>query len=462
MAFCDQASGCDLVFFPEIQLSPFFPQYPHFCAAAYCLELHDSAIRQLQQKAKEHRYYLSPNVYLHLNGKKYDSSLWITPDGEIADIAKMVHIAQNKNFYEQDYYAPSESDEEQTSLLEQMGKFQEQLDYFEQYEAEYILWNLIEKMQIDPVLLDQRMEELSGGQKSKMAFARVLFSKPEILCLDEPTNHLDAGTKDFVTEYLKNYKGTVLIISHDIDFLNQIINKILYINKSTHKISVYEGDYTAYQKKYAEEKRAKELMIAQQEREIKELSDFVQRANQASQTNHAIKRMGQERALRLEKRRKELITRDRPYKRVKMDIKPQREGAQTPLEVENLTFHYPGQPNLYEDLTFRSAAASFIQKQKSFPAQKKTCKQTTCRSFNMVHHRGLSRGLTNTALWCWLPPAGGRPVLVHAANQKIAPDPKIGGIFWCTISGSVKKTVQCTVFSERSPRGECKLHSSAA
>lgn len=219
------------------------------------------------------------------------------------------------------------SDEEQTSLLEQMGKFQEQLDYFEQYEAEDILWNLIEKMQIDPVLLDQRMEELSGGQKSKMAFARVLFSKPEILCLDEPTNHLDAGTKDFVTEYLKNYKGTVLIISHDIDFLNQIINKILYINKSTHKISVYEGDYTAYQKKYAEEKRTKELMIAQQEREIKELSDFVQRANQASQTNHAIKRMGQERALRLEKRRKELITRDRPYKRVKMDIKPQREGA---------------------------------------------------------------------------------------------------------------------------------------
>lgn len=108
LAFCDQASGCDLVFFPEIQLSPFFPQYPHFCAAAYCLELHDSAIRQLQQKAKEHRYYLSPNVYLHLNGKKYDSSLWITPDGEIADIANMVHIAQNKNFYEQDYYAPSD------------------------------------------------------------------------------------------------------------------------------------------------------------------------------------------------------------------------------------------------------------------------------------------------------------------------------------------------------------------
>ncbi len=245
------------------------------------------------------------------------------------------------------------SDEEQTSLLEQMANLQEQLDYFEQYEAEDILWTLIKKMQIAPELLDRQMEELSGGQKSKMAFARVLFSKPEILCLDEPTNHLDASTKDFVTEYLKNYKGMVLIISHDVDFLNRIINKVLFVDKATHKISVYEGDYTAYQKKYAEEKRIKERQIVQQEREIKELSDFVQRANQASQTNHAIKRMGQERALRLEKRRKELIARDRPYKRVKMDITPKREGALTPLEVERLSFHYPAQPNLYHDLSFR-------------------------------------------------------------------------------------------------------------
>ena len=94
--------------------------------------------------------------------------------------------------------------------------------------------------------------------------------------------------------------------------------------------------------------------------------------------------------------------------------------------------------------------------------QKKTRKCIACRSYHLVHHRGLSRGLTNTALWCWLPPAGGRPVLVHGASQKRAPDPEIGGFFWCTISGSVQKTVQCTVFSDRSPRGECKPHRGAA
>ena len=127
----------------------------------------------------------------------------------------------------------------------------------------------------------------------------------------------------------------------------------MFINKVTHKISVYEGDYYTYKKKYAEEQRLREMNIVQQEKEIKELSEFVQRAKQASQTNHAIKRMGQERALRLEKKKRELQTRDRVYKRVKMDIRPKREGALMPLEVENISFHYPGQPQLYKDLSFR-------------------------------------------------------------------------------------------------------------
>lgn len=258
--------------------------------------------------------------------------------------------AELEKVYQELETAPVEA---QQPLLDRMATLQEKLDYFDQYEAEDILLTLIEDMQIDPDLLDRRMEELSGGQKSKMAFARVLFSKPEILCLDEPTNHLDVTTKDFVTNYLKNYKGMVLIISHDVDFLNQIINKVLFINKVTHKISVYEGDYSTYQKKRAEEQRLRERVIVQQEKEIKQLSDFVQRAKQASQTNHALKRMGQERALRLEKKRSQLQQRERPYRRVKMDIRPKREGAMIPLEVENLTFHYPGQPLLYDGLSFQ-------------------------------------------------------------------------------------------------------------
>lgn len=242
---------------------------------------------------------------------------------------------------------------EQEALLARMGTLQERLEYFDVYEAETILLELADKMSIDAELYHRPMRELSGGQKSKMAFARLLYSKPEILLLDEPTNHLDVSTKDFVIKYLKNYRGSVLIISHDIDFLNRIINKIMYINKATHKISVYDGDYYIYKKKYAEEQRIREMAIVQQEKEIKKLSDFVQKAKQASQTNHHLKRMGKERALRLDKKRGELQKRNRPYKRVKMDIRPKREGAQVPLEVENITFHYSGYPTLYQNLSFQ-------------------------------------------------------------------------------------------------------------
>ena len=242
---------------------------------------------------------------------------------------------------------------EQTALLKRMENIQSRLNFYDYYEADNILLTIIERMQIDINLLDLPLSQLSGGQKSKIAFARVLYSKSDILLLDEPTNHLDAGTKQFVTDFLKNYKGMVFIISHDITFLNQIINKILFINKATHKISIYDGNYDMYKKKYAEEQRIKERLIVQEEKEIKELEQFVQRAKQASQTNHAIKKMGQERALRLAKKRRSQHSRDKIYKRVKMDISPFREVPSFPLEVENLSFHYPNQPYLYKNLSFR-------------------------------------------------------------------------------------------------------------
>ncbi len=241
----------------------------------------------------------------------------------------------------------------QQALLDRMSNIQASMEYFDYYNAESILLDIIERMQIDIDLLERPLAELSGGQKSTIAFAQFLFSKSEILLLDEPTNHLDANTKSFVASYLKNYKGMVLIISHDIVFLNNIINKVLFINKVTHKISMFNGTYDDFKQQYAEEQRLRERLIMQQEKEIKKLADFVQRAKQASQTNHAIKRMGQERALRLEKQRSKLQSRDKAYKRVKMDIYPKREGALVPLEVENLSFHFQNQPYLYKDLSFR-------------------------------------------------------------------------------------------------------------
>ena len=108
LAFCEKAQGSDLVFFPEIQLCPFFPQYEGKDVSKYCLKENAVEITAFCEKAAQYNYYLSPNVYMELNGKRYDTSLWINQKGEIVDYAKMVHIAQAKQFYEQDYYTPSD------------------------------------------------------------------------------------------------------------------------------------------------------------------------------------------------------------------------------------------------------------------------------------------------------------------------------------------------------------------
>lgn len=108
LEFCDRAAGADLVLFPEIQLSPFFPQYEKRDGSQYCLKEGAGEIEALRKKAEKYGYYVSPNLYLERQGNCYDTSLWITPDGSVADRAEMVHIAQAPGFYEQDYYTPSD------------------------------------------------------------------------------------------------------------------------------------------------------------------------------------------------------------------------------------------------------------------------------------------------------------------------------------------------------------------
>ena len=108
LAFCDAAAGSDLLFFPEVQLTPFFPQYAGRNVDAYAVPAGSPTVQAFADKAKAHRLYLSPNMYLEQEGKRYDASLWLTPEGACAGVAKMVHIMQAAQFYERDYYTPSE------------------------------------------------------------------------------------------------------------------------------------------------------------------------------------------------------------------------------------------------------------------------------------------------------------------------------------------------------------------
>lgn len=99
------AKGCDLIFFPEIQFSPFFPQYTNRHANKYLMTKEHPYIKNLQKKAKENHIYISPNFYMH-DGKNYDTSLMIDSNGNIIGESEMVHIASFPHFYEKEYYAP--------------------------------------------------------------------------------------------------------------------------------------------------------------------------------------------------------------------------------------------------------------------------------------------------------------------------------------------------------------------
>jgi N-carbamoylputrescine amidase len=108
LSYLDAARGSDLLFFPEIQMTPFFPQYERRNVDAYAMDLRDERILGLRERCARNRLYASPNLYLQLGKDRFDASLWITPEGELQGIAKMVHVVQAKNFCERDYYTPSD------------------------------------------------------------------------------------------------------------------------------------------------------------------------------------------------------------------------------------------------------------------------------------------------------------------------------------------------------------------
>lgn len=236
---------------------------------------------------------------------------------------------------------------EQDKIMNKISKTQGLLEYYDYYNAENIMLELISNMNIDFDLLDMKLCDLSGGQKSKIAFAHLLYSKPEILLLDEPTNHLDVGTRKFITNYLKNYKGMVLIISHDIEFLNDIVNKTLYVDKAEKSLSVYNGNYRDFMKKRTAEKEAKEKLIEKQEKEIEKLRSTVLLYSNSSGNR---KKMAQSREKVLDKKMDELLVRDKTLKKVRLNIKPDREGSKIPVKINNITFGY-NEHKLIKDLS---------------------------------------------------------------------------------------------------------------
>ena len=251
--------------------------------------------------------------------------------------------------YEQ--IAVETSETKQKELFNKVEKLQNKLEYWNYYSADTELLKIINGMAISDEMINQKLSELSGGQKSKVAFAKLLYSIPEIILLDEPTNHLDNDTKQFVINFLKSYKGSVYVISHDIDFLNEITTKTLFLDKRTKKMELYDGNYDRFVKLHeerekklleedqdAEARRQKLLEEAeQQEKEINRLQEVVDKYQSSSGKR---KRMAQDLEKKLEKMKANKIEVAPQQKTAQIKMEMLRESNNFPLKVTDLSFKY--------------------------------------------------------------------------------------------------------------------------
>lgn len=143
------------------------------------------------------------------------------------------------------------------------------------YRFESDIRSILHGMQFFPDDYDKTVQALSGGQKTRLALAKMLLSKPDLLILDEPTNHLDIQTLSFLENYLKNYSGAILIVSHDRYFLDQVVNLVYEVSR--HNVTRYVGNYSAYLTQKAKNYELDKKKYEKQQEEKAKLEDFVSR-----------------------------------------------------------------------------------------------------------------------------------------------------------------------------------------
>ena len=190
------------------------------------------------------------------------------------------------------------SDEEIAALMEDVGEMQEILDMSGYYTIDTKINETASGLGLNAIGLDRDVSELSGGQRAKVLLAKVLLQNPMILILDEPTNFLDENHIRWLTNFLQNYENAFILVSHDIPFLNSVINVVYHLENTV--LTRYSGDYTFFEESYALKKRQLEAAFIKQQKEIADLEDFVAR-NKARAATATLARSRQKQLDKMEK-----------------------------------------------------------------------------------------------------------------------------------------------------------------
>ena len=165
------------------------------------------------------------------------------------------------------------TEEEMTQYMEDAGEIASELESSGFYSIDATIEEAANGLGLGDLGLDRDVTALSGGQRSKVLLTKLILQKPMILILDEPTNFLDEEQVNWLKNYLQNYENAFLLVSHDISFLNDVVNVIYHMEDGT--LTRYTGNYDKYMEMYEIERRNQNIAYEKQQKEIKDLQDFI-------------------------------------------------------------------------------------------------------------------------------------------------------------------------------------------
>ena len=212
--------------------------------------------------------------------------------------------------------APDEMD----AMMEELGVIQDTLTMHDFYIIDTKVEEVARALGLLDLGLSHDVTDLSGGQRMKVLLAKLLLEKPDILLLDEPTNYLDAEHIAWLKRYLQEYENAFILISHDIPFLNDVVNIIYHMENQ--RLDRYVGDYDKFQEVYEVKKSQLEAAYRKQQQEISELKDFVAR----NKARVATRNMAMSRQKKLDKMDVIELAAERPKPEFNLNLEEHRDA----------------------------------------------------------------------------------------------------------------------------------------